>query len=146
DIYVEGIRRISPMDFRYARQLEHTIRLICGAQQTPDGVILSVRPALIRISTILAGVQGAYNAVWVKGIYGQDTFYYGRGAGPLPTGAAVVSDLVRVARASPVWGVSVSVWAWRARYDRAVRSVCRRSRTSDWGSINPCRLPCSAGL
>jgi len=48
DIYVEGIRRISPMDFQYARQLGHTIRLICGAQQTPQGLILSVRPALIR--------------------------------------------------------------------------------------------------
>jgi homoserine dehydrogenase len=98
DIYVEGIRRISPMDFQYARQLGHTIRLICGAQQTHEGLILSVRPALIRSSTILAGVQGAYNAVWVKGFYGQDTFYYGRGAGPLPTGVAVVSDLMRVAR------------------------------------------------
>ena len=98
DIYVEGIRRISPMDFQYARQLGHTIRLICGAVQTPQGLILSVRPALIRSSTILAGVQGAYNAVWVKGQYGQDTFYYGRGAGPRPTGVAVVSDLMRVAR------------------------------------------------
>ena len=98
DIYVEGIRRISPMDFQYARQLGHTIRLICGAQQTPQGLILSVRPALIRSTTILAGVQGAYNAVWVKGMYGQDTFYYGRGAGSHPTGVAVVSDLMRVAR------------------------------------------------
>src|SRR6185295_7918817 len=98
DIYVEGIRRISPMDFQYARQLGHTIRLICGAQQTREGLILSVRPALIRTSTILAGVKGAYNAIWVKGLYGQDTFYYGRGAGSLPTGVAVVSDLMRVAR------------------------------------------------
>jgi homoserine dehydrogenase len=98
DIYVEGIRRVSPMDFQYARQLGHTIRLICGAQQTHEGLILSVRPALIRSSTILAGVQGAYNAVWVKGLYGEDTFYYGRGAGSKPTGVAVVSDLMRVAR------------------------------------------------
>jgi homoserine dehydrogenase len=98
DIYVEGIRRISPMDFQYAHQLGHTIRLVCGAQQTHEGLILSVRPALIRSTTILAGVQGAYNAVWVKGVYGADTFYYGRGAGPSPTGVAVVSDLMRVAR------------------------------------------------
>ncbi len=98
DIFVEGIRRISPMDFQYAHQLGHTIRLICGARQTPDGLILSVRPALVGLQTIIAGVQGAYNAVWVKGRYGEDTFYYGRGAGPLPTGVAVVSDLMRVAR------------------------------------------------
>ena len=98
DIFVEGIRRISPMDFEYAHQLGHTIRLICGARQTADGLILSVRPALIGSQTIIASVQGAYNAVWVKGRFGEDTFYYGRGAGSLPTGVAVVSDLMRVAR------------------------------------------------
>jgi homoserine dehydrogenase len=98
DIYTEGIRRITPVDFQYANQLAHTIRLICAARQTPAGLILSVRPSLIPKATILAGVQGAYNAVWVRGLYGEDTFYYGRGAGPLPTGVAVVSDLMRVAR------------------------------------------------
>jgi len=98
DIYTEGIRRILPVDFDYAHQLGHTIRLICSARQTPAGLILSVRPALIPQSTILAGVHGAYNAVWVRGKYGEDTFYYGRGAGSAPTGVAVVSDLMRVAR------------------------------------------------
>lgn len=98
DIYTEGIRRISPIDFQYADQLDHTIRLICAARQTPQGLILSVRPALIPKSTILASVRGAYNAVWVRGQYGGDSFYYGQGAGSLPTGVAVVSDLMRVAR------------------------------------------------
>jgi homoserine dehydrogenase len=98
DIYTEGIRRITPVDFDYAHQLHHTIRLVCSARQTPAGLILSVRPSLIPESTILAGVRGAYNAVWVRGKFGSDTFYYGRGAGPHPTGVAVVSDLMRVAR------------------------------------------------
>lgn len=98
DIYTEGIRRIQPVDFDYAHQLHHTIRLVCSARQTHAGLILSVRPALIPQSTILASVQGAYNAVWVLGKYGEDTFYYGRGAGAAPTGVAVVSDLMRVAR------------------------------------------------
>src|SRR5664280_795651 len=76
DIFVEGIRRITPLDFQYARALKHTIRLICGGRKTPDGLILFVRPALIPTSTILASVQGPYNAVWVKGMFGEDTFYY----------------------------------------------------------------------
>src|ERR1700722_6509174 len=98
DIYTEGIRRIAPIDFEYAHQLKHTIRLVCIARQTPAGLLLSVRPSLIPQSTILASVRGAYNAIWVRGKYGADTFYYGRGAGPHPTGVAVVSDLMRVAR------------------------------------------------
>jgi homoserine dehydrogenase len=60
--------------------------------------VLSVRPSLIPQNTILAHVTGAYNAIWIRGQYGEDTFYYGRGAGSKPTGVAVVSDLMRVAR------------------------------------------------
>ena len=98
DIFTEGIRRISPIDFQYADTLGHTIRLIAAARQTRSGLILSVRPALIPKKTILASVRGAYNAIWVRGRYGEDSFYYGQGAGSRPTGVAVVSDLMRVAR------------------------------------------------
>lgn len=98
DIYTEGIRRIIPVDFQYAHQLQHTIRLLCLARQTGEGLLLSVRPSLIPQAAILAHVQGAYNAIWIRGAYGDDTFYYGRGAGSRPTGVAVVSDLMRVAR------------------------------------------------
>lgn len=98
DIYTEGIRRIMPVDFQYAHQLQHTIRLLCLARQTEQGLWLSVRPSLIPQSAILAHVKGAYNAIWIRGAYGEDTFYYGRGAGSKPTGVAVVSDLMRVAR------------------------------------------------
>lgn len=98
DIYCEGIRRITPFDFQYAHTLGHTIRLVCSARRTAAGLALAVRPTLIPTSTILASVLGAYNAIWVRGAAGQDTFYYGRGAGPLPTGVAVVSDIMRAAR------------------------------------------------
>jgi homoserine dehydrogenase len=98
DIHTEGIRRISPTDFKYAGQLGCTIKLLCSARRDEAGLFVSVRPALLRNTTIMAGVHGAYNAVWARGAFGADTFYYGRGAGPNPTGVAVVSDLMRVAR------------------------------------------------
>ncbi len=98
DIYTEGIRRISPTDFQYAKQLGCTIKLLCSARRAEGGLFISVRPALLPTKTIMASVQGAYNAVWSRGAFGADTFYYGRGAGPTPTGVAVVSDLMRVAR------------------------------------------------
>ena len=98
DIYLEGIRRIRPIDFAYAGRLGHTVRLIASAQESRQGLLLSVRPALLPQGTILAQVQGSYNAIWVRGVHGEDTFYYGRGAGSTPTGVAVVSDLMRVAR------------------------------------------------
>jgi len=98
DVATEGISRISPVDFQYAAQLGCTIKLLCSASREDDGLFLSVRPALIGKETIIASVNGAYNAVWARGKFGSDTFYYGRGAGPLPTGVAVVSDLMRLAR------------------------------------------------
>ena len=98
DIFLEGIRRISPMDFQYAQRLGHTIRLVAAARQTGAGLLLSVRPSLIPADTILASVNGVYNAVWVRGHFGDDSFYYGQGAGPRATGVAVVSDLMRVGR------------------------------------------------
>ncbi len=98
EIYTEGIRAITPFDFQYAHQLGYTIRLLCSARRSNGALTLSVRPSLLPLTTILAGVTGAYNGIWVRGDYGEDTFYYGRGAGPLPTGVAVVSDLMRVAR------------------------------------------------
>jgi len=98
DIHREGIRRIRDIDFAYAARLGQTVRLVAAAEQTDRGLLLSVRPALIPRDTILAHVQGSYNAIWVRGVHGEDTFYYGRGAGPTPTGVAVVSDLMRVAR------------------------------------------------
>jgi homoserine dehydrogenase len=96
-IFTEGITRITPTDFAYAHRLGCTIRLIAGAARGPAGLALFVRSVLIPQTAMLSNVHGSYNAVWVKGEYGEDTFYYGRGAGR-PTGVAVVSDVMRAAR------------------------------------------------
>ncbi len=98
-ISCRGITAIRAIDFRYARQLGCTIRLIGAARWQSNGSVdLSVRPLLIPCEHILAKVDGPYNAVWVEGRRGGDTLYYGRGAGGAPTGISVVADLIRVAR------------------------------------------------
>jgi homoserine dehydrogenase len=96
-IFRQGITRLSPLDFIYAHRLGYTIRLLGAATRGPEGLGLYVRPVLVPETAILSKVQGSYNAIWVKGAYGEDTLYYGRGAGK-PTGVAVVSDLMRAAR------------------------------------------------
>jgi len=98
EIPTEGILHVRDVDFLYARRIGRTVRLIASAEETGDGLLLAVRPALVPAAAILANVSGSYNAVWVRGAHGADTFYYGRGAGPTPTGVAVVSDIMNVAR------------------------------------------------
>ncbi len=96
-IFRQGITRITPTDFAYAHRLGYTIRLIAAGARIGDGLSLYVRPVLVPQAAMLAKVQGSYNAIWVKGRYGEDTLYYGRGAGA-PTGVAVVSDIMSAAR------------------------------------------------
>lgn len=129
DIPTGGIRPITPVDFRYAAQVGCTIRLLCSAEATPEGLFLAVRPALIPNGAILASVRGAYNAVWLRGAYGADTFYYGKGAGPTPTGVAVVSDLMRVARDLRSGAVQrVSPFAFRQPQPGAPRPIGEQER------------------
>jgi homoserine dehydrogenase len=129
DIHVEGIRRIRAIDFAYARRLGQTVRLVASAERVDRGLLLSVQPALVPADTILAHVQGAYNAIWVRGAFGQDTFYYGRGAGPAPTGVAVVSDLMRLARDLRAGAAGqASPFAFEALAEHQPRSVRERIR------------------
>ena len=115
DIPTEGILRVRDVDFLYAKRIGRTVRLIASAEETSAGLLLAVRPALVPTSAILAHVSGAYNAVWVRGAHGADTFYYGRGAGPTPTGVAVVSDIMNVARELANGGsLRVSPFAYEA--------------------------------
>ncbi|MEZ5364862.1 MAG: homoserine dehydrogenase [Bryobacterales bacterium] len=115
EIPTEGILRVRDVDFLYAKRIGRTVRLIASAEETEGGLLLAVRPALVPSSAILAHVSGSYNAVWVRGAHGADTFYYGRGAGPTPTGVAVVSDIMNVARELANGGsLRVSPFAYEA--------------------------------
>ncbi|MCL4745739.1 MAG: homoserine dehydrogenase [Burkholderiaceae bacterium] len=101
--YVEGITRLQAEDIRYAEQLGYRIKLLGITRRRdepggPRGVELRVHPTLIPAARLIANVEGAMNAVWVRGDAVGDTMYYGKGAGAEPTASAVVADLVDVAR------------------------------------------------
>ncbi len=99
DIPVEGITRIEKVDFAYAQRLDHTIRLIAGVRRRGrDQLEIFVRPVVIPSHSRLALVLGSTNAVLLVGSKGGNTMITGRGAGGEPTGIAILSDVVEIAR------------------------------------------------
>ncbi|MGB3427932.1 MAG: homoserine dehydrogenase, partial [Burkholderiaceae bacterium] len=96
--YTEGISRLAAADIRYAEQLGYRIKLLGITKRTPTGIELRVHPTLVPMQRLLASVEGAMNAVLVKGDAVGTTLYYGPGAGSEPTASAVIADLVDVTR------------------------------------------------
>ena len=98
DIYTEGITKITADDFKYAKVMDCTIKLLGLAKEENGGLYAMVSPFLISKSHPLCMVNDVFNAVCVHGNMLGDSMYYGRGAGKLPTASAVVSDVVDCAR------------------------------------------------
>jgi homoserine dehydrogenase len=98
DAYVEGITHVTRADVGYAEELGYRLKLLGIARRAPDGIELRVHPTLIPQRRLLANVDGAMNAVLVKGDAVGPTLFYGAGAGAEPTASAVVADLVDVVR------------------------------------------------
>ncbi len=96
--YTQGIADLAAEDIRYAEQLGYRIKLLGITRRTDKGVELRVHPTLVPMQRLLASVEGAMNAVLVKGDAVGVTLYYGKGAGAEPTASAVVADLVDVTR------------------------------------------------
>ncbi|OJZ17660.1 MAG: homoserine dehydrogenase [Thiobacillus sp. 65-29] len=96
--YTEGISKLTREDVKYAEELGYRIKLLGIARRTDDGIELRVHPTLIPERRLIANVDGAMNAVLVKGDAVGPTLYYGAGAGAEPTASAVVADLVDVTR------------------------------------------------
>ena len=93
NVYTEGIARITAKDIQYAKEMGCEIKLLGMARLTAEGIEARVHPMLINKDHPLASVQDSYNAVFVRGDAVQDTMFYGRGAGELPTASAVVGDV-----------------------------------------------------
>lgn len=98
DIYTEGITRITPVDISYAEEFGYTIKLL-GIAKSLDGEIEArVHPTMVPSASPIAQVEGVYNAIQLVGDAVGDIVLYGQGAGSMPTGSAVVSDVIAIAR------------------------------------------------
>ena len=103
---VEGIQHITTDDIKFAREFGFRIKLLGIARRLGNGVDQRVQPAMVRLSTSLAHVDAAFNAVVADAGAAGPYFFEGRGAGAAPTASAVVSDIVDIARGSigPAFG------------------------------------------
>ena len=96
--YTEGISQLHREDIRYAEELGYRIKLLAITRRAAQGIELRVHPTLVPTKRLIANVEGAMNAVLVKGDAVGSTLYYGPGAGAEPTASAVIADLVDVTR------------------------------------------------
>jgi homoserine dehydrogenase len=98
DVHREGIREVSAADLRVAARLGYVIKLIGVANVVDGRVGMRVHPAMLPAAHPLASVRGVFNAVYVEADASGPLMFYGKGAGAMPTGAAVVGDLIDAAR------------------------------------------------
>ena len=95
-IYYEGIRNISKLDIEYAREFGYTIKLLALAEDDGQQLDVRVHPALIPKRHTMANINGAYNGILLRGEGFGDLTFSGLGAGALPAGSMIVSDIVNI--------------------------------------------------
>lgn len=93
-IYREGITGITVDDINYGKQMGYAIKLLAIGKNGDNGIEVRVHPAFIPAEHPLASVNDSYNAVYITGDSVEDVMLYGRGAGALPTGSAIVGDII----------------------------------------------------
>ena len=97
-VQVEGIRNLDGADVKYAADFGYRIKLLAVVAKDGPEVEVGVHPTLIPFSHMLANVNDAFNAAYVKGDMSDYTMYYGRGAGRAPTASTVIGDIGDIAR------------------------------------------------
>ena len=98
NVYREGITAISKEDIAQAKEMGYTIKLLGIGKDTEKGVEVRVHPTLVKNDNPLASVNDSFNAVHLVGDAVGEIMLYGRGAGALPTGSAIVSDVIFAAK------------------------------------------------
>ncbi len=94
NVYREGITSVTQEDIAYGKKLGYKIKLLAIGKNTKDGVEVRVHPAFVPENSMLASVSDSFNAVKLVGDSVGEVMLYGRGAGALPTGSAIVSDII----------------------------------------------------
>ncbi|MGL4207856.1 MAG: homoserine dehydrogenase [Candidatus Adiutrix sp.] len=104
DIHVEGISRLSPLDFIFAKELGFVIKLLAiSARNELDGSLeIRLHPAMLPQDSLLSEVNGAMNAIHILGHAIGDISLTGPGAGMMPTASSVLADLLELARANRI--------------------------------------------
>ncbi|NWG02780.1 MAG: homoserine dehydrogenase [Syntrophaceae bacterium] len=98
EIFIGGISEITPLDIQFSREFGYRIKLLAISKVDQGKIEARVHPTLIPESHLLSTVEGVFNAIYIKGDAVGPTLFYGQGAGQMPTGSAVVSDLVELGR------------------------------------------------
>jgi len=120
-IYREGISRLTSRDFQYAQELGFAIKLLAIAKQTDKSIEVRVHPVFIPQESLLAKVDGVYNAILVEGDLVGNVLFFGEGAGALPTSSAVVADVVSAAQ-DIVHGIGSRV-RWKLQPGKVVKPM-----------------------
>lgn len=98
DIPTLGISKITKKEINDAKEKGCKIKLIASAKMTDNTLEYSVKPVLIPNEHPLAGVNNEFNAIFVKGNAVDELMFYGKGAGPLPTGSAIMGDVLEIVK------------------------------------------------
>jgi homoserine dehydrogenase len=98
DIYTEGITSISPLDIDFGKEFGYKVKLLAIAKWRDGKVEARVHPTMVPAEYPIATVSGVYNAIQIVGNACEDILLYGRGAGSMPTGSAVVGDIMDISR------------------------------------------------
>ncbi len=124
DIYTEGISKITPLDIDFAKELGYKIKLLAITKMVDGEIEARVHPTMLAENYPIASVDGVFNALSVMGDAVGSTMFYGRGAGDMPTGSAVVSDIMEIGRDVLAGCTDRSpVTAFRERKPLAIRKM-----------------------
>ncbi len=93
-IYREGITGVDALDIEYGKRMGYVLKLLAIGKNSDSGIEVRVHPTFIKCGHPLAGVNDSFNAVYITGDSVEDVMLYGRGAGALPTGSAIVGDVI----------------------------------------------------